>query len=192
MCSTPVGVTDFCTLRPVRHPDPIQRCSTPVGVTAFCTLVATAEPPGQPQVLNACRRHCLQHSVLSKPTRKKRTVFNASRRRCLLHTEIQTSTNNCHGCSTPLGVAAFCPAASFAPGRRPAGAQRLSASLPSAPLLSEALGTMSLPSPPFTRRLSATLLVITSGLILAQLGAEPRVVRPLTLRSSIFGIVTEP
>ncbi len=132
MCSTPRGVTAFCTApsqpRAYRPPcaqrlaaslpsalgedgpaGPVQhlRCSTPRGVTAFCTATARA---------TATASGCAQRLAASLPSahharrggRVMAAVLNASRRHCLLH------RSNCLGradltlCSTPRGVTAFC------------------------------------------------------------------------------------
>src|SRR5437764_949315 len=108
MCSTPRGVTAFCTPAPAspwpgtsvfhtprrlrvlptrartkrRQEDPR---STPRSVTAFCTLKYDAVLPQQMLVLNASRRHCLLHKTILQRQQTIRLVLNASRRHCLLH-----------------------------------------------------------------------------------------------------------
>ena len=85
------------------------KCSTPHGVVAVCT-----------------RRSCW--------CRWRSRVLNASRRRCCLHLpRPQRGRRGRRLCSTPHGVVAVCTG--WAPGRprRPACAQRLTASLLSAP-----------------------------------------------------------
>src|SRR4051794_16141000 len=88
MCSTPFGVTVFCTSDEVvrlsvpthvlnafrRHcvlhmivqsgTQPPDACSTPFGVTVFCTLVVNLDT-FRSVVLNAFRRHCVLHNVLA-------------------------------------------------------------------------------------------------------------------------------
>ncbi len=108
-CSTPRGVTAFCTLLGPLLSAAALRCSTPRGVTAFCTQPAAEPDADQQQVLNASRRHCLLHS---------------------------TGPASCGRCSSAQRLAASLPSARGPPPAAsglPQGAQRLAASLPSAP-----------------------------------------------------------
>ena len=105
-------------------------CSTPHGVVAVCTIEHVGERD-EDRVLNASRRRCCLHRVEGPRHPRGHEVLNASRRRCCLH--------------------------SITPGRvcwRRSGAQRLTASLLSAP--------RSIPTAPrvctSAQRLTASLL----------------------------------
>ena len=64
----------------------VRQCSTPHGVVAVCTPSSGPTRSGSSPVLNASRRRCRLHPARRRP-REPAPVLNASRRRCCLHGE---------------------------------------------------------------------------------------------------------
>ena len=164
VCSTPHGVVAVCTT-PCSTASVLSRgCSTPHGVVAVCTprcreydaalpraqrLTASllsapagsAPPSSGPRCASAQR---LTASLLSarpgrRPRRRPASVLNASRRRCCLHTTtIPCSSVPTPTCSTPHGVVAVCTPRCREYDAALPRAQRLTASLLSAPARGQA------------------------------------------------------
>ena len=107
-------------------------CSTPHGVVAVCTPAAGGTRTPRP-VLNASRRRCCLHGRLRLRRGRRAVVLNASRRRCCLHASEVKRWSSGRLCSTPHGVVAVCTGCVMTAPAELWRAQRLTASLLSAP-----------------------------------------------------------
>ena len=131
-CSTPCGVTVVCTQHAQARVDAHVSCSTPCGVTVVCTTFP--RPPPR----SSRRAQRLAASLWSARESRPDSpggflVLNALRRHCGLHLNLANGTDTLAECSTPCGVTVVCTVCPAAAVTRLAGAQRLAASLWSAP-----------------------------------------------------------
>ena len=133
LCSTPFGVTVVCTPQFLDLVVTQALCSTPFGVTVVCTggALLTPAPTAGAQRLSA--------SLWSAPDRRGNRppgqhVLNAFRRHCGLHPTLRPELSLEGRCSTPFGVTVVCTSPDNGFSSQSTSAQRLSASLWSAPL----------------------------------------------------------
>ena len=110
------------------------RCSTPFGITAVGTSRAARQAAYCSRVLNAFRHHCGRHTCRMSTGSHSPSVLNAFRHHCGRHCLRGRRTSNpVSRCSTPFGITEVGTRDSRAGRIATSCAQRLSASLRSAP-----------------------------------------------------------
>ena len=111
-------------------------CSTPFGITDFCTDTCADIYHYLDVVLNAFRHHRFLHNHRPPLERDGLLVLNAFRHHRFLHWLVDIPVLWLRVCSTPFGITDFCTRSPTRDPRSSCGAQRLSASQISAPSLS--------------------------------------------------------